>query len=113
MEIEKELKIYAEHGLEDPRNFPQAKSVLTVSRTGSVARQIWSVVEESINSFKITPPIAEIENAEAKNLQELLFRVGLSLDGSIKNEMGHGSMGQGVGVLTPAMFNADPQPQSN
>lgn len=35
---------------------------------------------------------------------------GLSPDGTIKSEMGTGSMGEAVGVLTPAMFNAGEQP---
>lgn len=35
---------------------------------------------------------------------------GLSLDDTIKSEMGHGAMGQDVGVLTPGMYNTDPRP---
>lgn len=34
----------------------------------------------------------------------------LSPCGTIKTQMGHGSMGLAVGVLTPDMFNAEEQP---
>lgn len=57
----KELKYFLDHDVEDPRNFPQAKRVLTESGTQQICGMF-----ENLNSFKITPPIAEIENPEAK-----------------------------------------------
>lgn len=44
--------------LEDLRNFPHAKRVLTVIRIGSGVRKIWSMVEEANKAFKMTPPLA-------------------------------------------------------
>lgn len=35
---------------------------------------------------------------------------GFSVDGSIKNGMGHESVGEGVSVLSPTIFKPDPQP---
>lgn len=40
-----------------------------------------------------------------------LFQIGgLSLDDTIKSEIGYGSIRQAVDVLTPAAFNVNPQP---
>lgn len=44
--------------LENLRNFPNAKRVLTVITIGSGAWQIWSMVDEANKAFKMTPLLA-------------------------------------------------------
>lgn len=90
------------------------------------------MVEEAINSFKITPPLAIVENQEINKLKQFCMERatvfvhlsfyktlkvaypwdigGLSLDVSIKNEMVHGPMGMAIGVLSPTMYRPDSQP---
>lgn len=48
--------------VEVTQNFPDAQRLLTVIRTGYGARQTWGMIEEAINSFKISPPIATVQN---------------------------------------------------
>ena len=122
-----------DQNIEDPRNFPKAQRVLTVIRLGTGTRQPWAMVEEALKSFKnIMPPLAIIENDLLNKLKQFcsgrapvlvhpsLYRAlkltfpwdvgGLSADGSVKNEMGQGSMGEAVGILSPSMFKPASQP---
>lgn len=90
------------------------------------------MVMEAKQVFGIVPPIAFFDNDNVKKLNqycsgELLLFVhpslyralkltfsldigSLSPDDSIMTEMGTGSMGESVSVLTLAMFNAREQP---
>lgn len=102
---------------------------LTVIRTASGTRQKWSMVEEAVKSFNITPPFAIIKNEDKKRLKQFcswrapavvhfsLYRAlelsfpldvtALTIGGHIKTEMNQGSMGETVGIITPTMFKAD------
>lgn len=90
------------------------------------------MLEEAITSFNMTPPIAITESDTLRKMNcfcagrvpvfvhPSLYRAlkltfpwdigGISQDGTINTEMGHGSMGEAVGILTPAMFKAGKQP---
>lgn len=87
---------------------------------------------EANETFEFFPPMACFDDDIVKKLQQYcsgsspvfvhpsLYRAlkitfsldigGLSPDDTIKSEMGTGSMGEAVGVLNPAMFNAGEQP---
>lgn len=117
--------------VEDPHNFPKAKRVLTVIRSGVAGKQIWAMMAEANETFGSFPPMACFEDEVVKKLHQYcsgrfpvfvhpsLYRAlkltfsldidGLSPDGTIKTKMGTGSMGEAVGVLTPSMFNAREQ----
>lgn len=96
---------------------------------------MWGMVKEAINSFKITLPLEIVDNEEIKKLKQFcvgrpifsfmpsLYRVltltyprdsvSLSLDGSINNEMAHGSMGEATGILSLIMFCLSQIPNPN
>lgn len=69
------LEIYAIHtkvwrkNIEDPRNFPDAKWILTVISTCSGSRQTWGMVEETVKVLDVTTPLAILEKEEAKKLR--------------------------------------------
>ena len=120
--------------IEDPRNFPKAQRVLTVIRLGTGTRQTWAMVEEALKSFN-KYHASSCHNCKMILLNKLkqfcsgrapvlvhpsLYRAlkltfpwdvgGLSADGSVKTEMGQGSMGEAVGILSPSMFKPASQP---
>lgn len=118
--------------VKNPRNFPKAKRILTVIRSSSGARQIWGIPQEANDAFSLCPPPpAYFDDRNVKRLQQYcagrlplfvhpsLYRAlkltfpldigGLSPDNTVRIEMGTGSIGQDVGVLSSAMFNAEEQ----
>lgn len=122
------MKNCGERELEDPTNFPNAKMALTVVRVGTGSRQAWGRIEEAKRSD--TPIITD--NEQISQLKQFcsgrvpvlvhpsLYRAlkltfpwdvgGISQDGSIKTEMGTGSMGEAVGIPTQTMFQGEAQP---
>lgn len=110
-------------------NMFQPKRYFRNSDGGGV--QIWSMLEEANNAFKINPPLAIIYNSEKKAktilcvegsifVHSSLYKAlqftylqgigGHSHDCAIKTVMGQGSMGEVVGVLDQTMFKPDSQP---
>lgn len=116
--------------MEDPLKLPDVKRVLMIIRTGLGAQQIWGMVKEVNNSYKITPSLAIIDNAEIKKhkfcsmrapvfVHSFLYRAlkltylwdigSIPQDDSIKTNMGQGSMEEAVGLLSTTIFQPNSQ----
>ena len=121
--------------VEDPSNFPSAKRLLTVVRTGTGTRQVWAMLREANESFNMSPPLATWDNPTLNKLHQFcsgrdpvlihpsLYRAvkltfpkyigGLSHAERIKTEMGQDPMGPAIAVLSPGMFGSVTQHQED
>lgn len=61
---------------ENPRNFLNARRVLTVIRSGEAGQQIWAMVKEANNVFGMVLPMACFDNISVKKIEVILFRGG-------------------------------------
>lgn len=86
-------------GAEKPENFPKNDGVHKVIRSGTNTRRIWRIIEGTY-AVKI-----KVRQTDGK-IKAKFFRESPT----IKSEMGTGAIGQAIGLLTPAMFNADSNP---
>lgn len=96
--------------MKDQKNFPYTQRFLTVAQVGLDSQKIWSMLGEDNSATESSTPLVLRENEMVK-LQKVLLWEGpcfyahfpvkltfpknidkLSQDGSIKNEMGQGSM---------------------
>lgn len=111
--------------IEDPQNFPRAPGVITCIRETGNQLEVWNHLYEARAAF---PNIRmfELENHNLKNLRQFcsgrvpvllhpsLYRAikltyptdvgGIVTEGRMTSELGVGSLGQSVGVLSPADF---------
>lgn len=110
---------------EDPRNFPKAPGVITCVRDTGSFLKVWSHLFEAKEPFP-NIRMLEIDDPEIKKLRQFcagrvpvlvhpsLYRAikltyptdvgGIALDGRIMSELGVGSLGQSVGVLSGSDF---------
>lgn len=110
---------------EDPRNFPKAPGVITCVRDTGAYLRVWSHLFEAKEAF---PNIRmfDMEDPSIRRLRQFcagrvpvlihpsLYRAikliypmdvgGIALDGRITSELGVGSLGQSVGVLSSSDF---------
>ena len=111
--------------IEDPRNFPNIRKIMTVVRSGENL-QVWDMLKEANTAFNMSIPLAVWHHPDLKKqkvncsgrvpvfMHPSLYRAskltfprdvgGVCQDGSIDNEMGVDPMGPAIGILTPSMF---------
>lgn len=56
------MQVYDDIDKENPRNYLDAKRVITVIRTDSGSQQTWAMVEEAVKGLDITLSLAIWEN---------------------------------------------------
>lgn len=111
--------------VEDPRNFPNYPGVITCIRDTGAYLKAWSHVAEAKEAFS-NMTIAKMDTPYLRKLRQYcagwvpvllhpsLYRCikltyprdvgGIVLEGRMTSELGVGSLGQSVGVLTDADF---------
>lgn len=97
--------------------------ILSMVRSAHGAPQIWAIIEAN-TTFNIYSNLANFDNNKFKRLYLGGYRFsftsplkliytwdigGPSPNSTLKNKMGQVSMGQGIAVLTEAMFNVEDQ----
>lgn len=115
---------------EDPTNLSQTKKILTLILV-SPGTQKWSMLGEANTAFKLSSPLATVEEETCRKFKPFSSGVGvpvtslyrvvkltfprdinrLSQNGTIRTEMGQEFVGEAISVLTPGMFITAEQQQ--